>query len=63
MLAQAKSMRSTWLVSRSGGARRVMFQGAKKRPTEGKELNDLVANTVKAVLTTRTHKKPRPQVT
>ena len=53
MLAQAKPMKSTWLTARSGGAVRVRFQGAKKRPAEGKELNDLVVNALKQVLNTK----------
>ena len=47
MLEQAKSMKSTWSTARGGGAGRVSFQGAKKRPAEGKDLNALVSNTVK----------------
>ena len=43
-------MKSTWLTARSGGAGRVRFQGAKKRPDKGKELNALVYNVVKGVL-------------
>ena len=56
MLAQAKFMKSTWSTACCGGAGRIRFQGAKKRPVEGGELNALVANLVKAVLTTNTLK-------
>ena len=59
MLAQAKAMKCTWLTACGSGAGRVRFQGAKKRLDEVKELNSLVANTVKAVLTTNTHKKAK----
>ena len=57
MLAQSKAMTFTWSTARSGSAGRVRFQGAKKRPAEVEELNSLVANAVKAVLTTNTCKK------
>ena len=59
MLEQAKAMKSTWSIARGGGAGRVRFQGAKKRPSEGKELNYLVANAVKAVLTAKKHDKAK----
>ena len=42
MLAQAKAMKSTWSTACGGGAGHVKFQGAKKLPTKGKELNALV---------------------
>ena len=59
MLVQAKSMKSIWLTACGGGAGRVRFQGAKKRPAKGKELNDLVANAVKSVFTTSTRKQAK----
>ena len=59
MLAQAKAMRSTWSTARRGGAGRVRFQGAKKRPYEDEELNALIDNAVKVVLTTKTFKKAK----
>ena len=40
-------MKSMWLTCQDGGAGCVQFQSAKKRPTEGKDLNDLVVNAVK----------------
>ena len=52
-------MKSTWLTALGGGAGRVRFQVAKKHPAEGKELNDLVANVVKSVLTTNTCKEDK----
>ena len=59
MLAQAKAMKLTWWTSCDGGAGRVRFQGSKKRPDEGKELNSVVANVVKTVLTTNKRKKSK----
>ena len=50
MQAQSKAMKSTWLTARGGGAGHVRFQGAKKRPAEGEDMNDLVTNAVKEVL-------------
>ena len=47
ILAQAKSMISTWSTAPGGGAGHVRFQGANKRLAEGKELNALVSNTAK----------------
>ena len=47
ILTQSKAMKLTWSNARGSGAGRVRFQGAKKRPVEGKELNDLVSNVVK----------------
>ena len=52
MLAQSTAIKSAWFTNCSGGAGRVRFQVAKKRPAEVKELNAVVANAVKAVLTT-----------
>ena len=52
-------MKSIWLTACGGGAGRVRFQGAKKRPVKGKELNDLVANAVKSVFTTSTRKQAK----
>ena len=59
MLAQSKSTKSTWLTAHGGGAGRVRFQGAKKRPYEGKELNALIDNAVNVVLTTKKLKKAK----
>ena len=48
------------LVDRSQRRRRpCKVPGAKKRPSEGKELNYLVANAVKAVLTAKKHDKAK----
>ena len=57
ILAQAKSMKSTWSAAHGGGVGCVRFQGTKKRLAEGKELNALVTNAAKVVLTTNTRKK------
>ena len=62
-MAQAKAMNSTWLTACGGGAGRVSFQGAKKRPAEGKKLNSLVAKSVKSFLPQTHVKMPSPQVT
>ena len=62
-MAQAKVTKLTWLNARDGGAGRVRFQGSKKRPAEGDELNALVENAVKAVLTKKNVRRPRPRVT
>ena len=59
MMAQAKAMKSTWLTARSDGAGCVRFQGAKKRPAEGEEMNSLVDNAVRSFLTTNTFKKAK----
>ena len=45
--SEVKAMKLTWLTARGSGAGRVRFQGTKNCPTEGQELNDIVANTVK----------------
>ena len=50
MIAQSKTMKSTWPTARGGGAGRVRFQGAKKSLAKGEKLNALVPNTVKEVL-------------
>ena len=52
-------MKSTWSTNNGGGAGRVRFQGAKKRPAEGKYLNALVANKVKEVLKTNKRNKAK----
>ena len=57
MKAQAKDTKLTWLNACGGGAGRVRFQGAKKRLSEGKELNDLVISAVKEVLKPKKHVK------
>ena len=57
MMAQAKAMKSTWSTTRGGGADRVRFQGAKKRPAEDEELNYPVSNAVKEVLKKKTSKR------
>ena len=59
MLAQAKATKSIWSNACGGGARRVKFQGAKKRPAKGEELNALVANAVKAVINTNKRKNSK----
>ena len=46
-------MKLTWSTARGDGIGRVRFQGAKKRPDEGKYLNALVENAVKEVLKTK----------
>ena len=50
ILEQSKAMKLTWSTACSGGAGRVRFQGDKKRPDKGKDLNALVSNTVKEVI-------------
>ena len=50
MQAQSKSMKSNWPTACGGGAGRVRFQGTKKRPDKGKQLNALSDNTVKEVI-------------
>ena len=50
MQAQSKGMKSTWSTARCSGTGRVKFQGDKKRPAKGNDLNALVVNTVKLVL-------------
>ena len=50
MMAQAKSMKQTWLTACGGGAGCVNFQGANRRPEEGRDLNALVSNALKEVL-------------
>ena len=59
MLAQAKCMNLTRSTANRAGTFHVRFQGAKKRPAKGEELNTLVANAVKAFLTTNKHKKSK----
>ena len=59
MLVQAKSMKSTWSAACGGGAGCVRFQGPKMRLVDGEDLNSLVDNAVKAVLTTNTCKKAK----
>ena len=49
ILAQSKAMKLTWSTNISGGEVSVRFQGAKKRPAKGEELNSLVSNAVKEV--------------
>ena len=50
MLAQSKAMKPNLLTAHGGSTGRVRFQGAKKRPAEGEEINDIVSNAVKKVL-------------
>ena len=50
MQAQSKAMQLTWLDSRGVGAGCLWFQGAKKRPAKGQDLNYLVASEVSEVL-------------
>ena len=59
MLAQAKSMNSTWSTACDGGAGRVRFQGAKKRPAKVETLNYLVENAVKSVLKPNKRKRAK----
>ena len=59
MLAQAKATKSTLSTTCGGGAGCVRFQSAKKRPYEGKEMNALVVNAVKLVLTTNTRENTK----
>ena len=59
MLAQSKGMKSTWSTARGSGAGCVKFQGDKKRPAKGNDLNALVVNTVKLVLKLNKHKRDR----
>ena len=58
-MEQTKAMKSTWLTNHGGGTGRVRFQGAKKRPDEGEELNTFVANAVKSVFTTNKRNKAK----
>ena len=62
ILAQAKAMKSTWLTACGSGTGSVRFQGTTKLPAEGKELNAIVANAVKAVLTANTRKKAKASI-
>ena len=50
MQAQAKAMKSIWLIDCSGGSGWVRLQGDKKRPAEGQELNTILDNVVKEFL-------------
>ena len=50
MLAQVKYMKLICSNACGGSAGHVTFQGAKKRPAEGEELNALVVNGIKEVL-------------
>ena len=50
MLAQGKTMKSTWPTNRDGGTGPARFQGAEKRPSEGEDLNAHVSNTLKEVI-------------
>ena len=47
MLAKAKYIKLNCSASRGSSAVPVRFQGAKKRPGEGKDLNSIVSNAVK----------------
>ena len=47
MQTQSKAMKLTWLTARGGVPGHVRFQGAKKRPAECEELNNIVTNLVK----------------
>ena len=47
---QPKYMKLTWLTSNDRVLGRVRLQGAKKRPTEGQEINALVASALSDVL-------------
>ena len=59
MLEQSKAMKSTCLTDIGSGTGRLRFQGTKKRPAKGEELNSLVANAVKSVLTINKRKKAK----
>ena len=50
MQEQSKAMKLTWSTDCGSGACYVRFQGAKKRPAKGQELNALLVNVVKEVL-------------
>ena len=52
-------MKLTWSTACGGCTGRVRFQGDKKRPVEGEDLNALVANNVKSVLNTNTLKNSK----
>ena len=58
MQAQSKSVEFTLLTSCGGRAGRVQFQVAKKRPSEGQDLNDFVASKVSKVLNKNKHTNP-----
>ena len=49
MMEQSKAMKLTWLTACWGGAGCIRFQGAKKHPAKGEDLNALVSNSVKLV--------------
>ena len=50
MKAQSKSMKKNLSTSRGSKVGRLQFQGAKKRPAKGQELNTLVSNAISEVL-------------
>ena len=52
-------MNLDWSTACGGGAGRERFQGAKKRPSEGEELNALADNAVKEVLNTNKRKNSK----
>ena len=47
VLAQSRYMKLTWLTARGGGAGRLRFQVAKKRPVKGEDINSLVSKALK----------------
>ena len=49
VLEQSKSMKSNSSTARGGSTGRVKFQGTRKRPAKGEELNTLVSDAVKEV--------------
>ena len=59
IMEQAKAMNSTCSTACGGGAGRVRFQGAKKFPDKGEDLNALVYNKLKEVLKTNKHLKAK----
>ena len=50
MQAQSKATKPTWSTDCGGRVGHVRFQDTNKRPSEGQELNVLVANAVKCVI-------------
>ena len=62
ILAQSKAMKLNWSTACGGGAGCVRFHGAKKRPSEGKDLNALVVNALKAVLNRNKYLKAKASI-
>ena len=55
ILEQTKAMKFTWSTARGGSAGHIRFQGAKKRPAEGKDLNAILYNAVIEVIKSNRH--------